>query len=383
MAFTIPTIGEVVRTVENAFGAEFYGTAGVMRVAVVKLLSKVIGAAVYIPLLACKYIWKNSFVLTADAAGLVKIGYDYSLPHKPATYAHGVVKISADNGVRVPTGTIFVCESNGKEYELLSGVYFIDGGTATREIRATEPGSESNLGSADVPLAFRDSAVPGVSSVIASGVDGGRVEVVQVDSSVEQWGESLEEYRERLKFRRQNQPNGGSWSDYVGWCMRFGFVTKVYKAENWPATNNITLFLIDENRSNYVPSDGEVEQVQIYLNDDSRKPIIAAPFVVAATPVNVFLKLSFTRLSENVQNAVTVALKNFLREYKPGSVVQKTDIYTVVASASGDPLCSVVALYKNGVVADNSVSLDKGVEGVMPFGEVVNVNSLEIEFVKV
>lgn len=380
MAFEIPSIGEVVRTVENGFSTAFYGSAGVLRVTVLKLLAKVIGAAVYLPLLACKYIWKNSFVSAADAEGLVKIGSDYALPHKPASYAHGAVTVMASAGTRIAAGTVFVYENSGKEYELLQEIV-VSSMIASGEIRAVEPGNESNLGSASVNLVFRDGEREGVSYVTANGVDGGRIELVQVGSAVEQWGETAEEYRERLKFRKRNQPQGGCGADYVGWCMRFEFVTKVYKFENWPATNNVALFLVNANNESFVPFAGDIETVQDYVNDESRKPLTSAPLVIAATPVNVTLDLAFSRLSGAVQSAVTTAIKNYLREFGPGKTVEKTDIYNVAASAAGDPLCSVTGMTKNGVTA-GSIALAKRTGGT-PVGEVVNLNSLVINFSQV
>lgn len=385
MAFNVPTLGEVVRTVENGFGTAFYGSAGVLRVTVLKLLAKVIAGAVYMPILACRYIWQNSFATTADAEGLNKIGSDYTLPHKPVTYSHGSVVISGADGTVVPAGTIFVYENSGKEYELLADVklnltqsLLVKYGVG--QVRAVEPGADSDLGSG-LLLAFRDGTPEGIESVTVSGVYGGRSEPVQVGSAIEQWGETLEEYRARVQFRRRNQPQGGSAADYVGWCTRFGFVTGVFPFPNWPNTNNITLFVFNAGAENYSVTPADAATVQSYVNDVSRKPLCSNPLVVPATPVKVSVDINFAHVSSAVESAVTAAIKNYLRGFGPGLTIQKTDLYSIAASASGDPLCSVGTLRVNGAVGQY-ISLRK-LAGANPVGDVVDVNSLVVNCIQV
>ena len=48
MAFKIPTLSEVNRTVENGFSEAFYGTSGVLRAMVLKVFSKVVAGAIYL-----------------------------------------------------------------------------------------------------------------------------------------------------------------------------------------------------------------------------------------------------------------------------------------------------------------------------------------------
>lgn len=387
MAFSVPSLGEVVRTVENGFSTAFYGSAGVLRVTVLKLLAKVIGGAVYLPLLACSYIWKNSFISTADAEGLVKIGSDFSLPHKTVTFAHGTVTILGTSGSKVPAGTVLVYENSGKEYELLTDVtcssqYYGTAYYGQGEIKAVEAGAESNLGTTQAALIFRDGAPSGVDSASTSDTDGGRSESVQVGSNVEQWGETLEEYRARLKYRRQNQPQGGCVADYVNWCKRFDFVTDVFPFANWPNTNNVTLFVSNSASESYTVSSADVAKVQAYVNDESRKPVCSAPIVRPVTPISLAISISFTSVNAVVKSSVTEAIKNYLRGFKPGDTIYKTDLYTVAASASGDVFCSISSWTKDGSGIGASLTLTK-TGGNTPAGQVVNVNALTLSFAQI
>lgn len=381
MAFSVPTLGEVVRTVENGFSTAFYGLSGVLRVTVLKLMAKVIGAAVYLPLLCCKYIWQNSFVSTADAESLCKIGTDYSLPHKPATFAHGAVTfVGGANGVKVPAGTVLVCESSGTEYETLEDVS-LSSNSVDVNVRAVAYGSESNLTN-NTSLKFRDGAIGGLEYGFSSGVDGGRAESVQVGANVEDWGETLEEYRARLKFRKQNQPQGGSQADFVSWCQRFDFVTDVYPFSNWPATNNVTLFVANGAVADYSVASSDVSKVQAYVQDASRKPLCCNPVVKSVSTVDLQFTVTLSDVTETNKTSVTQAIKNFLRKFGPGEIIQSVDLQAVARSASGDASAVVGRIYVSNYGYTDSYTLPKTAVSGVPAGSVVNLNTINISWIK-
>jgi uncharacterized phage protein gp47/JayE len=85
MSFKIPTLSEVNRNVENGFSKAFYGSSGILRVMVLKVISKVVAGSMYLVVLLLSYIWKNSFVASAEVDGLVRIGSKRNFPPKPAT----------------------------------------------------------------------------------------------------------------------------------------------------------------------------------------------------------------------------------------------------------------------------------------------------------
>ena len=122
MPFKVPSLAEVNRTVENNFSQAFYGSSGVLRAMVLKVVSKVVAGAVYMVVLFLSFIWKNSFVATADVDGLVRNGVLRNMTPKPASPARGMIEISGPEGTSIAAGTVVVDKVFGNEYEILNSV---------------------------------------------------------------------------------------------------------------------------------------------------------------------------------------------------------------------------------------------------------------------
>ena len=120
MPFKNYTLSEVNRIVENGFSQAFYGTSGILRAMVLKVVSKVVAGGIYLIVLLASYIWKNEFVATAEVDGLVRKGEVFGMPPKPASRARGKVIVTGTSGTSVPSGTVLVDDVNGYEYQLLS-----------------------------------------------------------------------------------------------------------------------------------------------------------------------------------------------------------------------------------------------------------------------
>ena len=118
--------------------------------------------------------------------------------------------------------------------------------TATAQVYSLGFGSSFNL-PAETVLAFRDAA-PGEFEIAvdSEGLYGGSAVDVTVDGVVRQWGESVEEYRSRLKVRAKNQPMGGSVADYWLWAMSFSEVSNCFVVPNWPNVNNVSVYCAQE-----------------------------------------------------------------------------------------------------------------------------------------
>ena len=89
-----------------------------------KVISKVVaGAGLYGRCFwFLSFIWKNSFVATADVDGLVRIGALRNMTPKPASPARGMIEISGPEGTSIAAGTVVVDEVFGNEYEILNSV---------------------------------------------------------------------------------------------------------------------------------------------------------------------------------------------------------------------------------------------------------------------
>jgi uncharacterized phage protein gp47/JayE len=381
MSFKIPTLSEVNRNVENGFSKAFYGSSGILRVMVLKVISKVVAGSMYLVVLLLSYIWKNSFVASAEVDGLVRIGSKRNFPPKPASRARGTVDVEGDVGVTIPAGTVVVDEQSGHEYEFIAECVIPYSLKTTAQVYSVEYGSEYNL-PADTVLVFRDVA-PGEASIKVSdeGLYGGNCVKVTVDGVERKWGETVEEYRQRLKVREQNQANGGSDTDYWLWAMKFSEVSDCWVIPNWPATNSVSIYVADFRSSAIAVNSVVLDEIREFICAKHRKPATSDVSVGTVDPMSVSLEIKIPVVNDYFKSAVVDTLKNFFRSYGPGQSFTVEDLQRYVISFSGVADCKVVTMNVDGNVVDYSVTLDKEYSGSAGAyevtGKVIDVSSLD------
>ncbi|MBQ0167766.1 MAG: baseplate J/gp47 family protein [Treponema sp.] len=381
MAFSVPTLAEVVRSVENGFSIAFYGSAGPLRVSVLKVLAKAFGGAVYLLVLCCGWIWRNNFIVSADALSLsTKHATRLNLPRKPASFAHGSAFFIASGATTVKAGTILVNPSSGVEFELLEDVTFTAAGNKSANIVAVVSGFSGNVG-IGATLQFRDITNDNITGIrTVTQVTGGASYDVQVGSEIQQWGETLEDYRNRLLDRERNQPQGGAEPDYKSWLMRFEFVSDVWTVPNWPLTNNVSCFIADNRTVNAGIPASDVKTAQNYLSTVARRPITSRPIVAAATFVGLYVNISSPGISDAEKSDVDVALQKLLKKYGPGDTVEINEVRNMIRSVTGNMNAVLNQFMVNGVNYDTSYTLPKSNNGQTISGAVFGVAAISYKW---
>ena len=381
MAFSVPTLAEVVRSVENGFSIAFYGSAGPLRVSVLKVLAKAFGGAVYLLVLCCGWIWRNNFIVSADALSLsTKHATRLNLPRKPASFAHGSAFFVASGATTVKAGTILVNPSSGVEFELLEDVAFTAAGNKSANIVAVVSGFSGNVG-IGATLQFRDITNDSITDIrTVTQVTGGASYDVQVGSEIQQWGETLEDYRNRLLDRERNQPQGGAEPDYKSWLMRFEFVSDVWTVPNWPLTNNVSCFIADNRTVNAGIPAADVKTAQNYLSTVARRPITSRPIVAAATFVGLYVNISSPGISDAEKSDVDVALQKLLKKYGPGDTLEINEVRNMIRSVTGNMNAVLNQFMVNGVNYDTSYTLPKSNNGQTISGAVFGVAAISYKW---
>lgn len=381
MAFSVPTLAEVVRSVENGFSIAFYGSAGPLRVSVLKVLAKAFGGAVYLLVLCCGWIWRNNFIVSADALSLsTKHATRLNLPRKPASFAHGSAFFVASGATTVKAGTILVNPSSGVEFELLEDVTFTAAGNKSANIVAVVSGFSGNVG-IGATLQFRDITNDNITGIrTVTQVTGGASYDVQVGSEIQQWGETLEDYRNRLLDRERNRPQGGAEPDYKSWLMRFEFVSDVWTVPNWPLTNNVSCFIADNRTVNAGIPAADVKTAQNYLSTVARRPITSRPIVAAATFVGLYVNISSPGISDAEKSDVDVALQKLLKKYGPGDTLEINEVRNMIRSVTGNMNAVLNQFMVNGVNYDTSYTLPKSNNGQTISGAVFGVSAISYKW---
>lgn len=383
MPFKVPTLTEVNRVVENGFSQAFYGTSGILRAMVLKVISKVIAGTVYMIALLASYIWKNEFVSTAEVDGLVRKGETYGMPPKPASRARGKIIVTGTAGTSVPAGTVLVDDVNGYECELLASATIPAGSTSVSvQAYSLGFGSQYNM-NAGATLSFRDAATGTFTFAVDSeGLYGGSCVDVTVDGVVRQWGESIEDYRSRLKIRVKNQPMGGDVADYWLWAMSFSEVSNCFVVPNWPLTNCVSIYVVDFRTSSIALNSTIVSEISDYITSNDRRPATSQPVVATVDPKSCQFNIAIPVVNDFYKESVLTALKNYFKTLGPGQSFSIDTIRQAVVDYGGVDNCRITMLYfderyiRDGIVTLYKSYVQDGTD-ITIYGEVVDIFALE------
>lgn len=394
MPFKVPSLAEVNRTVENNFSQAFYGSSGVLRAMVLKVVSKVVAGAVYMAVLFLSFIWKNSFVATADVDGLVRIGALRNMTPKPASPARGLIEISGPEGTSIAAGTVVVDEVFGNEYEILNSVTINEVndqtglGTITVQAYSIGFGSKYDLPENTV-LTFRDIDIEDVTIKVAEGGLYGGVSVdVVVDGVEKQWGETVEDYRNRLKKRVQNQTAGGNDVDYWEWAMSFSEVSDCFVVPNYPVTNFVLIFCADFRSPVIKLNQVILDKISDYVCSNDRRPAASYPFVSNVEPIRVSFVVAIPQLNDFYKNSIVEAVKSYFRTVGPNQSFSAESIRQAILANGGVSEAVVSGFQVKGTSVAGAYTLQidytgSTIEDIVFTGEVVDTNNLysDIEFI--
>ncbi|OIP52588.1 MAG: hypothetical protein AUK31_03110 [Fibrobacteres bacterium CG2_30_45_31] len=388
MAFETPTLKDLIRRAENGLSVEFYGAGTTLRKTVLKVLAKVLGGSMYLFCLFAAHIWKNRFITTCDIDTLDGFGTDYGLPHKAPGYALGNAIVTATQAVSLSQGTAFIDETTNKEYQTVSTIALISG-TNSVPVIASEYGADSNL-DADAELVFRDDAPTGIDTAIAvtvdsEGLSGGIVCDVEIDGVTQYWGETAEDYRTRLLYRRQNPPMGGCDSDYKGWATRFSSVTDAFVFANNPNVNSVSVALANYNTDPPVLNSSEISTVKKYMTSAQRRVVTADVRVFSVSPSGISMVVQILPFTESVKSSVDAAIRQYLRSFGPKSTIVKDDI-VIAARASSTASNVVITSLIQGSSSVDQITLQLAVPSDpnstdTPVGQIAYVADNGISFI--
>ena len=252
--------------------------------------------------------------------------------------------------------------------------------TATAQVYSLGFGSSFNL-PAETVLAFRDAA-PGEFEIAvdSEGLYGGSAVDVTVDGVVRQWGESVEEYRSRLKVRAKNQPMGGSVADYWLWAMSFSEVSNCFVVPNWPNVNNVSVYCADFRTPSIALNSTIIDDISDYITSNDRRPATSKPVVGTVTPLTVLITVAIPVVNDFYKDSVVTALKDYFKMLGPGQSFSRETIRKRIVDFGGVDACNISSLIVNNVYIADDYTLDKTYTAVGDYvtinGEVINVYSL-------
>ncbi|MFZ6687498.1 baseplate J/gp47 family protein [Undibacterium sp. SXout11W] len=265
------------------------------------------------------WIARQIFPDTADEDNLELYASRYGIVRKAATAAAGSITFNGTPGSTINAGTESKSQ-DGKSYiVMVSGVMPV-GGSLTLAAQANFTGLAGNQ-LANTALTLT-SAPPGVTSTAF---------IVTMNSGTDI--EDKASLLARLLDRLRRPPAGGNKYDYERWAREVPGVTDAYcyPARRGLGTVDVAVF------SNGTPASSDVcTAVNAYISDQMPANVdfmVLTPQLIQV-PVSAALTLSNVQLPA-VQVAAQAQLQSYFATLKPGDVVRRINVQSILASIPG------------------------------------------------
>jgi uncharacterized phage protein gp47/JayE len=214
------------------------------------------------------------------------------------------------------------------EYQTIAEGAIGSGGVGTAAAVALTAGAVSNLPDGDA-LSLSP-AIPGIDAAILLGDMAGGYDQ-----------ETDDQLRERVLFRIQNPPMGGSQADYVRWAMAVPGVTRAWAAQEIGPGTMTVRFLVDDTDMRVTPADlpneAQLNVVRDYL--DIMRPVTVKDCFVMA-PILFFYDITIRKLTNDTPTVrarieTSIAEMEFKRS-KPGQTMHRSWVDEAISQAIGE-----------------------------------------------
>lgn len=319
MAFDRPSLRELISQMQA--DAEREAGATQLRQSNLRVLPKVFAFAVHGLYAYIDWVVRQLFPDTAEKSFLERQASIQGIYRREATAATGTLTVTRTAGATIPVGTVFVAA---------------DGET---RFSTTE---EPEVGDSEVPvqcmtIGTGGNREAGETYTLVSPLSGVSTEATGSEMAGGTEAESDDSLRDRLIYRLQNPPRGGTATDYVAWAMEVPGVTRAWCFPKELGIGTVTVrFATDGLTENGVPTEGMVSIVSDYIAENA--PVTAATTVVApvAKTVNFVIEDLYPD-TPSVRAQIEAELKSlFIREAEPGKALLISHVRQAISSAAGE-----------------------------------------------
>lgn len=330
MAFARPTYDELVTRVSGDMRSQLLAAGKradpLLRRSKMWVLARVYAAVYHVLYGVLDWVSRQILVSTAtDIDYVIEHGRTDGVEQKLATKASGVLRFSGTPTTAIADGTTVVRE-DGVTYVTTDAGVVGGGGTVDIAAEASEAGADGNMTS-------------GTTLTMASTIAGIDAEVEWVsgfDAGTDD--ETVDALRDRVLARRRETPHGGAAGDYEMWSLE---VAGVFRALAIPLARGAgtvdVVFLHTGGTGIGIPTSGQIEDVDDYLNGAGRRPVTADMLVRAPTEVDV--DFDFGSLDPDtgpIRTAIEEALDDlFLEKALTTTTINPSDFYTAIAAVEG------------------------------------------------
>lgn len=328
MPWQTPTLKETRRLTRDYVLSQL-GAAAMIPNSVLRIMSDAMAALAHLALLYLDWLAKQLLPDTAETEWLDRHGQiwlvnsDGSKGRKAATYAQGTVQFEGTTGIVVPVGSLL--GGTNVQYQTVTEAVIGSSGGTSQAVSLTA-GAVSNLPDG-TPLPL----VPSIAGVDTSSLLG--------DMTGGADAETDNQLRERILFRIQNPPMGGSEADYIRWALAVPGVTRVWaSSEMGVGTMTIRFLMDDMYPDNYgLPQPQDITAVADYI-DKMRPVTVKDCFVVA--PILYFYDITILNLTTDdptVRASIEQSIKDLeFNRSQPGQTWYRSWVDEAISQVVGE-----------------------------------------------
>jgi uncharacterized phage protein gp47/JayE len=329
LPWTTPALKDVRKLTRDYVLAQL-GARAMIPNSVLRIMSDAMSGLAFQALLYIDWLAKQLLPDTAEQEWLDRHGIiwlvnaDGSKGRKAASYAQGVVQFQG-SAMIVPIGTL-LAGINAVQYQTTTEADIGTSGLGTANVVALTAGVVGNLLDGDA-LDIQSAGFPGLTAAAFGDITGG------VDQ------ETDDQLRERILFRIQNPPMGGSQADYVAWAMAVSGVTRAWAAPEMGIGTMTVRFLMDDlyPDNHGLPTASDIAAVSDYI--DSKRPVTVKDCYVVA-PILYFYDITISNLTLNDDNTranIETSIKEMeAARMSPGQTIFRSWVDEAISQALGE-----------------------------------------------
>ncbi len=379
MAFSRPTLSEIVDRVQQDFASRLALVTPILRRSLVYILSRVIAGAAHLLHGHLEFLGKQIFPDQAEREYLVRWGSLFGLSLKEAAYAAGNVVAWGTNATVIPVDTVLL-RADGTQYETDAAatvatltawagttaytvgalrsnggnIYLcITAGTSAGSGGPTGTGTDITDNTAHWRYVAAGSAAVAVAVTAAVADQDGNCDLgtslsfespiagVNATATVSTGGlalgsdeEGLDDFRARVLARMQNPPHGGNAADYVAWAKEVAGVTRAWCYALEGGAGTVTVRFVRDGDASLIPDSGEVTAVADHIA--TLRPVTAVVTVAAPIADTLNFTIHIVPDTTTTRASVEAELKDMLlRDAAPGVTILLSHIRDAVGDAAG------------------------------------------------
>lgn len=355
MAFSRPTLTEIIDRIQADIEAQSGGKVSTVRRSLLRILSRSFAGAVHLLYGFLDWNSKQLFPDTAELEYLERWASLYGLSRTPAEYAEGNLTLTGTNTTIVPVGTKFQ-RADGIVVSTTAQAT-IANGTATVAARADSVGAAANTDAGQTLQAVSPQAGLNSTATVAQGGLAGGVDT-----------ESDELLRARVLARLSEPPQGGAKRDYEQWAKEIAGVTRAWvkvPGDSGILPGQVKVYFAKDGNENPIPQQADIDEVQTHI--DAVRPVTAVVTVLAPIAYPVAFSVNLYPNTLEVRTQVEAELLDLLtREGEPEGIIFLSRINEAISLAAGEQRHVLVS-----PVADVSVPAGKiATLGTLTWGDI-------------